>query len=268
MDHHESNMAELEDQITSNNEMLDGVTEAETGSLEDEDRENNGGDDAAVEGDTPGTALQGIQHKFTIEHAKFSTIFNKINKKMWNAFQAGDENSFHDFLVTIRQDQDALLVKDHLGRSLVHCAVENDNKTLLKCLLNTGCDPNDLEGCGATPLTLAVINKNKAATKQLVEAHAMFEGQLFTSMPIPYVLASQLNLSEIVDLFNKQGEVDAEDVQALRKFAEMTTETEDATLISTEEKELTEEDFTRAKKGSLTGIVGDCSTCKANRSVM
>ena len=54
-----------------------------------------------------------------------------------------------------------MTVKDHLRQSLLHVAVEQGQENFAKCLVDMGLEVNYREGCGITPLSLAVLNKNK-----------------------------------------------------------------------------------------------------------
>ena len=70
-------------------------------------------------------------------------------------------------------------VKDHLKRSLLHVAVEQGLESFAKCLADMGLEVNSREGCGITPLSLAVWHKNTAIYKFLVESGARYSGPLF-----------------------------------------------------------------------------------------
>ena len=54
-------------------------------------------------------------------------------------------------------------VRDHLGRTLLHMAVEQGNFDLICCLMPAGCNPNAKEMCGVTLLVIAVIKKEQAS---------------------------------------------------------------------------------------------------------
>ena len=64
-----------------------------------------------------------------------------------------------------RQEWEA--VTDHLGRNILHCAVENGNVSLVKTLLSAGLNINVQEGCGATTLTIAVLKKGSRYVQAL-----------------------------------------------------------------------------------------------------
>ena len=49
----------------------------------------------------------------------------------------------------------------------MHAAVEDNNETLTQTLLHDGIDIYCLDGCGASPLTLALLNKNGKLVKLL-----------------------------------------------------------------------------------------------------
>ena len=53
-------------------------------------------------------------------------------------------------------------------------AKDKNYSSFRKALLKAGANPNATEGCGATPVTLTVISKNKNMVKILLQYHASF----------------------------------------------------------------------------------------------
>ena len=68
-------------------------------------------------------------------------------------------------------------------------------------MLSSGTNPNVKEGCGATPLTIAVLNLDFAMCKILVQNFAEYEGEMFGSFPTPLEMATAMEAEEIVNLF-------------------------------------------------------------------
>lgn len=91
--------------------------------------------------------------------------------------------------------------RDQYGRTILHCAVETRNYVLVKLLLTVGVNPNAKEGCGATPMTIAVINGDVDMVKFLLENFAEFKGPLFGSLPSPVDIATEMKVTDIVELF-------------------------------------------------------------------
>jgi flagellin-specific chaperone FliS len=91
--------------------------------------------------------------------AKFKNTFDNIVKRMWEAQQDKDTSRFDKFIDWLSSHRNYWEnVKDHNGRTILHAAVENGNIPLVKTLVTVGVDINAKELCGATPLTIAVIN--------------------------------------------------------------------------------------------------------------
>ena len=61
--------------------------------------------------------------------------------------------------------------------------------SLVNILLASGVNPNAKEGCGATPLTLAVIKTDIALCKILVENFAKYQGEMRCNYPSPLDMA-------------------------------------------------------------------------------
>ena len=102
-------------------------------------------------------------------------------------------------------------MKDHLRRSLLHVAVEQRHENFAKCLVDMGLDVNCREGCGITPMSLAVLNKDSVLCKFLVESGARYSGPLFTSIPSPLCMAERLQHGEVLQIFAEdQGESEDE----------------------------------------------------------
>ena len=98
----------------------------------------------------------------------------------------------------------------------MHAAVEDNNETLIQTLFHVGIDINCLEGCGALPLTLDVLNKNEKLVKLLHGDFALSSGPLFIRMPSPLDIAKAMGLEDIINLF--ENEPDNKDRLLLLRF--------------------------------------------------
>ena len=117
--------------------------------------------------------------------------------------------------------------------------------------------------CGATPLVIAVIKKNKQVCELLVNHRASVRGPLFTNTPCPLKIAEQMQLAAIYEVLNPQTS-DSED-DDISGYDDSFKRTDN--LIS----DGSEEPVTQVgcnSPGFVTGLVGDQGTCKTIRGVM
>ena len=84
---------------------------------------------------------------------------------------------------------------------MLHVAVERNEFNLVKFFVDVGLNLNEKEGCGATPLSIAVFLKNTRICKLLVDAGAKHSGPLYTSIPPPFQMAEKLEIEDIIDIF-------------------------------------------------------------------
>ena len=115
---------------------------------------------------------------------------------MNKAWKQREEGKLDDFVRELLSYH-LLNVSDHLGRSSLHVAVENNNYFLAEMLLISGFFPNIKEYCCATPLTIDVINNNEKLCKLLVEAGANVRGLLYTGIPSPLEMAQKMELAAV-----------------------------------------------------------------------
>jgi hypothetical protein len=166
---------------------------------------------------------------------------------------------------------------DQYGRTIFHCAVETKNYVLVKLLLAVGINPNAKEGCGATPMTIAVLNADHEASKILLENFAEYEGALFGSFPSPLEMATAMGLANIVVLFQSYSQANDNPVvkalqrsdSSLSNIKSTQNPVEDMDADSNPPAESgCEYEYKRSDyKGFPTAVVGDVGTCKVNRSV-
>lgn len=149
-------------------------------------------------------------------------------------------------------------VRDHLGRTLLHMAVEQGNYDLACCLMQAGCNPNAKEMCGATPLVIAVVKKNNQVCELLVNHRASVRGPLFTNIPCPLKIAEQMQLAEIYELLNCEDD----DISGYDDSFKRT----DNLIRDGSDEPVSQVD--RNSAGFVTGLVGDQGTCKTIRGVM
>ena len=156
-------------------------------------------------------------------------------------------------------------MRDHLGRSILHAAVEQQNVNLVECLLHAGFNPNVKEKCGVTPLLIAVILKNREICQMLVKSRAWVRGPIFTNIPSPLAVAQKMQLAEIMDIVNPQDFDDEDD--DIANYDPIYSQSNNLPRTAGDNVK-TPTSFYRASPGFITGVVGDVGTCKNNRSVM
>ena len=188
----------------------------------------------------------------------FTSIYESLRNKMWEAIQT---DRFERFVKEMADKPNIRYMKDHLGRTLLHIAVEQLNSNFVECLFHVGFNPNATEKCGVTPLIIAVILKSNEMCQLLVNSRASVRGPLFTNVPNPIAVAKKMELAEILEIVDPTICDDE-----LRYYDPVfqcgLPKVRDCTL---EDKSQT---YTRASPGFITGVVGDVGTCKTNRGVM
>ena len=131
--------------------------------------------------------------------------------------------------------------------------------TLVKRLISAGVDVNAKEMCGATPLTIAVVNKNEELAQLLVQNFANFDSRYFATIPNPVTIAKknghgycQYN-SEILQIFHCAEQLSQVEISASEKWN------------STDEDEMHK--HTRTNKSCITLIVSNQGRNKIIRGV-
>ena len=155
-------------------------------------------------------------------------------------------------------------VTDHLRRTLLHVACEQENFNLASCLLQAGVNPNAKEICDTTALVVAVIKKNKQLCELLLHHQACATGPLFVTIPSPLEIASEMEQTEIIELLNSNNsDSENDDVASYDvtfKYGQY--------VDKHSPKHSHDHAINRQAPGLLTGVVGDQGTCKTNRGVM
>ena len=80
------------------------------------------------------------------------------------------------------------------------------DSAMVKVLLSAGCNVNACEGCGATPLVLAVLKRNLDLCRILGENCAVYGEIFFVKVPSPFTIAQRLGEDAIVQLFQERTE--------------------------------------------------------------
>ncbi len=261
---HATSIQETVSQIRAREKAFDDVTECAI----DGDPENRIGDEEDEQEGlaahrTESTTLATEKRRFELEDKAFWDVYATLLQKQLNANATNSEESY---ILTINNETNRTLAltKDHLQRSLLHVAIERKHDTFAKFLVDLGLNVNDREGCGMTPLNIAVLQANTVLCKFLVESGAQYSGPLFTSIPSPLVMAKTMHLEHIQRLFEEDNALSDEENLLIQEI-DGTFHKISSTLNADEEKE-TKRD--RTCSGFITPVVGDVGTCKTNNAAM
>ena len=105
--------------------------------------------------------------KFTDHIKKIEKAFLDKYGELEQTVSSLPENNAVTLLMNKRSEWMSL--RDHLGRSFLHNAVECNNSKFTKCLLISGANPNLAEGCGRRPLMLSILKENIGMVSLLVK---------------------------------------------------------------------------------------------------
>lgn len=212
------------------------------------------------------TTLENERRRFETEDKHFWDVFNSFSSQLSDISGSNNEDSYLEFVNNVTNKQTAT-VHDHSGRFLLHVAVEQGNESLTKCLVYMGLDVNSREGCGITPLILAVLNKNTILCKFLVEAGARYIGPLFTSIPSPMCMAVKLNIGEVSQIFNADQELSDDENELIRELDGAFAKGRN-TSHKTVPGQQSNIDINRSCPRFVIPVIGDVGTCKTNSAVM
>lgn len=276
LEKHKTDMTEFKSQLErkekDNEDNL--CASAENSEDNDDDYDNDVDDDNNDhDGNCESLPSKPKKKKFQRIDGKFKKVYDSVVRKMWKAVHNLDPTAFEKFLKEMedkRSEWDTSSITDHFGRTIVHAAVEDSNVTLLKTLIHVGVDVNCLEGCGASPLTLAVLNQNEQIVKLLHDHFALSSGPLYTSMPSPLDIAKTMGLEVMVKLFENDQDYN-EDKILMQSFEECTctyNTSDNVENIEVQSDKLHDFNFNRSTCNSCpTVIVGDNGTNKVCRGV-
>ena len=204
----------------------------------------------------------------------FENFFNNLVEKTQEITRSSDESLLDRTIQGISKLTKKLeSTRDKFGRTVLHAAVEQRNFTLTNILISSGINPNSKELCGATPLSLAVLNSDINICDILITNFAEFKGDMFGNFPSPRDMAVSMESSDIVELFDSYSRNLDCPVVRMMQFSEVDlpssteTEMENATTSNTNQTRAGFV-FKRSEcKEYPTAVVGDVGTCKNNRSV-
>ena len=122
---------------------------------------------------------------------KFNTFYKKIVNLAKQTVESVDDSTLDKIVQALSKKHKELNnTRDRFGRTVFHAAIEEKCYTLANILLNSGINPNVKEGCGATPLSIAVLNSDMNMCKLLVANFAEYDMRaMFGSFPCPRDMA-------------------------------------------------------------------------------
>lgn len=260
---HQNKMSEIENQMSAMEKELDGSTT---------DLTLDSGSDSGEAEETS----EPVKHPNQQKDERFAEFCTKITKQVQESAHSNDDFSLDNLVHHLSNGMKRINSStDKYERTILHCAFEEKNYVLMKTLLAVGVDPNCKEGCGATPMSLAVMNADTDMCKLLLDNFAECSAPCFGAFPSQMKMAVSMELTDIVDLF-RQFDVSAKYplISALQRNNQYSTR-EQSTLDPTESPNSdngsqTESAFLYRRsvyEGFPTGIISNVGTCKVNPSV-
>ena len=98
---------------------------------------------------------------------EFDALFKLLVKQAQDTVVSTDEHILDKTILELSRNSNINNCRDRYDRTVFHAAVEEQQYTLVNILLACGINPNAKEGCGATPMSLAVINSDLEMCKIL-----------------------------------------------------------------------------------------------------
>ena len=174
---HHTEMLEFEKEITSAEKEI-VQTDMQSPDLDAES------DDSDIDGsiDEGTTTLSARDNS----DSKFNALLKKLIEQAQDTVNSCDDSSLDKMVQGLSRGNKKVndaQCKDRYERTIFHAAVEEKQYTLVNILLAAGINPNAKEGCGATPMSIAVINSDLDMCKILQMNFGASQGELFGSFP-------------------------------------------------------------------------------------
>ena len=265
---HRTEMLETEKQMRSREKQLD---------IPDE---NNSGSDTNSSEDSDTNGIERVAERTVQQESEtFKYLYARISRQTTHITHSNEDDPLGILIQQLSNDVEKINgITDQYGRTIFSFSVELKNYVLVKVLLSIGINPNVKEGCGATAMTIAVLNNDLTMCKLLLENFAEYEGALFGSFPSPLEMATAMELTTIVQLFHSHSQTkESPIIDALQSFEysfidKQTSDNSTTHCMDTESNAETASnnafEYKRSQyQGFPTAVVGDVGTCKINRSV-
>ncbi|XP_066290643.1 uncharacterized protein [Branchiostoma lanceolatum] len=211
-----------------------------------------------------------LRRRWKEEDEKMGRVVADMRDKLASAKRAGNAADILEFRQYVLDTKDCWFkIRDHLGRSIVHAVVELEDVNLLQHILDAGVDVDCEEGCGATPLCLAVLRHDNNMVRCLIETQAVsVDGPAFLHFPSPVSIASRLGHNDSLQIMEGSLPLPVEDENLNMLFASEGCEeigSDVDTLICQMERVQVEEEeemYTFHRKNAPNVTVGDGLTNK------
>ena len=140
--------------------------------------------------------------KTSNEH--FDNFFNSLVEKTEEITRLSDESLLDSTIQGISKLTKKLeSTRDKFSRRVLHAAVEQGNFTLTNILISSGVNPNSKELCGATPLSLAVLNSDINICDLLITNFAEFKGDMLATFLVPLTWRYPWNVQALLNYSNR-----------------------------------------------------------------
>ncbi|XP_078591192.1 uncharacterized protein LOC144870649 [Branchiostoma floridae x Branchiostoma japonicum] len=215
--------------------------------------------------------LSSLRRRWKEEDEKMGRLVTEMQEKLASAKRAGNAADIEEFRRYIADSKDSWCkIRDHVGRSIVHVVVELGDVSLLQHILAAGVDVDCEEGCGATPLCLAVIRHDCDMIQCLTETDAVsVDGPTFLHFPSPLALARRMGHNDSLHIMERSLPAPREDVNVYRYMQfpnqdEEVMSSVDSLTSQMEQVQVGEEDevYTFHRKNAPNVTVGDGLTNK------
>lgn len=266
---HLDDMTNFEETLLNREMYLDGMTLNDI--LDSDNQMNDLEETDSLDGETgnnddPLTAdfsctLESERRRFRNKDDKFWQAYNHIASRVLAVATSNSDGQFIE-TINLMATENIEKHRDHLKRSFLHIAVEKGNNQLAKALIFSGFNINMKEGCGLTPLHLAMICGNDAMICFLLERNAKFDGPMFSGIPSPKAVAEKLHLTHILNIIRDK-EAESDEENDLITCIDNTFRQQPSL-----QAQQTGKDVSRDMPGFVTHVVGDVGTCKTNSAVM
>ena len=157
-----------------------------------------------------------ISHTAGSFKEKCADLEKKMKDTMNELKRSTDGKSLQQCSTVLKQNaREWLSMEDQHGRTCRHVTVEENNIRLTECLLVSGAEVNRPEGCGVTPLMIAIIKEQLEMTQLLLKYHAKAHGTFAGLIPSPLQLAESTNNDLIASLLKNHIGKDVQEEKAI-----------------------------------------------------
>ncbi|KAI8490282.1 hypothetical protein Bbelb_320200 [Branchiostoma belcheri] len=214
--------------------------------------------------------LGSLRERWKKEDENMKSVLSDMEGRLNRAERVGnvaDLDEFAKYVLDTKDNWNSIV--DHLGRSLVHVVVETGNVRLLKYIVAAGVNVDSEEGCGATPLCLAVLRQDVETVQYLLETQAVsVDGLTFVHFPSPLALARRMGHNAMMFMLEQFVAPSTEDRDIYMQFSGGNVETineVDDLVNQIQEVNVNDDGYVFHRKNAPNVTVGDGLTTKNHR---